>query len=83
LLYFEKILNVMAKTNLVVESQYIRIILSPNSVAINCILILYGLWRPKCLIYKYCNSGNDVAIFRVEDVQEHDISTQDFKYQVS
>jgi len=23
------------------------------------------------MIYKYCNSGNDVAIFRVKDVLEH------------
>jgi hypothetical protein len=32
----------MAKTKLVVEGQYIRIILSPDLVAICCILILYG-----------------------------------------
>jgi hypothetical protein len=35
------------------------------------------------MFYEYCISGNDVAIFRVEDVQEHGISMQDFKHQVS
>ena len=32
----------MAKTKLVVVGQYIRIILSQNLIAFNCILILYG-----------------------------------------
>ena len=31
------------------------------------------------MTYKYCNSGNDVAIFRVGDVPEHHISLPDFK----
>ena len=38
---FWKILNVMAETKLVVEGQYIRIIVSPHVNAFNCILILY------------------------------------------
>jgi hypothetical protein len=35
------------------------------------------------MIYTYCNSGNDVTIFSVEDVQEHGISMQDFIHRVS
>jgi hypothetical protein len=32
----------MAKIKLVIESQYIRILLSPYLVGFNCILIIYG-----------------------------------------
>ena len=32
------------------------------------------------MTYTYWNSGNDVAIFRVEDVPEHGILLQDFKH---
>jgi len=32
----------MRKIKLLIEGQYIRIILSPNSVVFSCILILYG-----------------------------------------
>ena len=32
------------------------------------------------MTYKYWNSGNDVAIFRVGSVPEHDISLQDLKH---
>ena len=37
-----EILNVMASLNLLVESQYIRIILNPNFIVFSCILILIG-----------------------------------------
>ena len=30
------------------------------------------------MTYKYWNSGNNVAIFRIPDVAEHDILLQDF-----
>ena len=30
------------------------------------------------MTYKYCNTGNDIAIFRVRNVPEHVISLQDF-----
>jgi len=33
----------MAQLKLVIEGQYIRIILSPHLVAISCILIFYGV----------------------------------------
>ena len=32
------------------------------------------------MTYKYWNSGNSVAIFRVRDGTEHGISLQDFKH---
>jgi hypothetical protein len=32
------------------------------------------------MTYKYWNSGNDIAIFRIGDVLEHGISLQDFKH---
>jgi hypothetical protein len=32
------------------------------------------------MTYKYWNSGNDVAIFRIGEVLEHGISLQDFKH---
>ena len=37
-----EILNVMASLNLLVEGQYIRIILSTNFSGFSCILILIG-----------------------------------------
>ena len=52
--------------------------MNTNLAAFSCILILYGgldAWP----IY-LCFSGNYVAIFRVGDVPEHDISLQDFKH---
>jgi len=58
------------KTKLIIEGQYIRIILSPNLVGFSYILI-------RCITYKYWNSENNVTIFRVGDVTEHGISLQD------